>query len=330
MRRIPRLPLPIDLAHPAPTRHPRRISTTARAAAKSTSTPFTERLRTKIWGTDHAPGREDPYSFDSPLRSEQPPQPPRRPPQPAAVSEQQQQQGPKRPVRALKDGYEPAKTWHGLEWVGGEKWAPEQEQVPPFVAADVAEKTSDKQEITAALRRALVEVYAARSNGDSLEKVYNRTDDISVAFKLKAAKDGSAVITERRVEDHTASMDEVVEQVGISPGEIKRWKPVSLRDPEIKFAVVKRVMQLTGLRISDPVIARSSTAGILLDQITAREQPKKLAERLEHNEQLAKLPNVKISRRRITPIDKEKEVGRWKVIEQKLLDKNLPVTGHEI
>lgn len=89
-------------------------------------------------------------------------------------------------------------------------------------------------------------------------------------------------------------------------------------------------MQLTGLRISDPVIARSSTAGILLDQITAREQPKKLAERLEHNEQLAKLPNVKISRRRITPIDKEKEVGRWKVIEQKLLDKNLPVTGHEI
>lgn len=127
-----------------------------------------------------------------------------------------------------------------------------------FVAADVAEKTSDKQEITAALRRALVEVYAARSNGDSLEKVYNRTDDISVAFKLKAAKDGSAVITERRVEDHTASMDEVVEQVGISPGEIKRWKPVSLRDPEIKFAVSMRKFLASWSRVANVMSGRQA------------------------------------------------------------------------
>lgn len=94
--------------------------------------------------------------------------------------------------------------------------------------------------------------------------------------------------------------------------------------------VIKRVTQLTGIRIPDPVIAESATAGILLNKITTRPAPKKLADKLEQDQKLAKLPNVKISSRRITPIDKEKEVGRWKVIEQKLLDRNLPVTGHEI
>lgn len=89
-------------------------------------------------------------------------------------------------------------------------------------------------------------------------------------------------------------------------------------------------MQLTGIRITDPAITSSNTAGVLLSNITAPPPPQKLAEKLENNQTLSKLPNVKISSRRITPIDKEKQVGRWKVIEQKLLDKNLPVVGHEI
>ncbi|OMP81781.1 hypothetical protein BK809_0006089 [Diplodia seriata] len=89
-------------------------------------------------------------------------------------------------------------------------------------------------------------------------------------------------------------------------------------------------MQLTGTRISDPIIAKSDTAGILLSNITKKPQPTKLFEKLERDQVLSHLRNVKISPRRITPIDKEKQVGRWKVIEQKLLDKNLPVTGHDI
>ena len=40
------------------------------------------------------------------------------------------------------------------------------------------------------------------------------------------------------------------------------------------------------------------------------------------------LPNVKVYDRRITPIDKEKMVGRWKVIERELIERDLPVTGH--
>ena len=44
-------------------------------------------------------------------------------------------------------------------------------------------------------------------------------------------------------------------------------------------------------------------------------------------ETLASLPNVRILPRRETPIDKEKRVGRWKVIEEELRDRGLPVLG---
>ena len=37
--------------------------------------------------------------------------------------------------------------------------------------------------------------------------------------------------------------------------------------------------------------------------------------------------NLMILPRRETPVDKEKEVGRWKVIEKELIDRGLPVLG---
>lgn len=39
------------------------------------------------------------------------------------------------------------------------------------------------------------------------------------------------------------------------------------------------------------------------------------------------LPNVKFYPRRVTPIDKEKMVGRWKLIVRELEKRELPVTG---
>ncbi|KAL0265353.1 hypothetical protein SLS55_001318 [Diplodia seriata] len=118
------------------------------------------RIRTKIWGTDYAPGREDPYSFDSPLREAQ------QEAKTAAAAEQRKKakvaaaaaqetkeanvdaagvaptpatstpahaEGPKRATRTalrVEDAsYEPAKTWHGLKWIGGKKnkWRQDEE-----------------------------------------------------------------------------------------------------------------------------------------------------------------------------------------------------------
>lgn len=149
MRRIPRLSRPIDRAL-STAAAPRRPLQQCRACAFSTTTParedqkpLTERLRSKIWGTDYAPGREDPYSATSPMRpADRPAAAPQQPKKKkkkavvvAAASSSEEAAGPKRTEQSLEDfdpDYAPAKTWHGLEWVGGKEWQQEQEQLPSF------------------------------------------------------------------------------------------------------------------------------------------------------------------------------------------------------
>lgn len=93
------------------------------------------------------------------------------------------------------------------------------------------------------------------------------------------------------------------------------------------FQVLKRVMQLTGVRIPDHAITDINTAKALVGHLVKKPKPKKLAESLLVNERLTALPNLQIFDRRYTPIDREKEVGRWKLIEKELQRRGLPVTG---
>lgn len=86
-------------------------------------------------------------------------------------------------------------------------------------------------------------------------------------------------------------------------------------------------MQLTGRRIPDPEISQIYSARELLLHLTKKPKPKKLAEALLKREDLLEIPNLQIRDRRFTPIDEEKEVGRWKVIEKELEKRGLPVTG---
>ena len=89
-------------------------------------------------------------------------------------------------------------------------------------------------------------------------------------------------------------------------------------------------MQLTGRRIPDPAIDSIDSAKDLLRLLVKKPKPKKLADALLGDEtaRLAMPSNVQIFERRYTPIDKEKEVGRWKVVEKELKRRGLPVTGH--
>ena len=87
-------------------------------------------------------------------------------------------------------------------------------------------------------------------------------------------------------------------------------------------------MQLTGTRIPDPAIDGIKSTNGLLGHLIKKPKPKKLAETLTLSEKLQSLPNLQIMDRRYTPIDKEKELGRWKVIEKELRQRGLPVTGH--
>jgi hypothetical protein len=66
----------------------------------------------------------------------------------------------------------------------------------------------------------------------------------------------------------------------------------------------------------------------LLTHLVTPPKPRKIVDALKQKEDLLALPNVSVFERRVTPIDKEKSVGRWKIIEQELKRRDLPVTGH--
>ena len=85
-------------------------------------------------------------------------------------------------------------------------------------------------------------------------------------------------------------------------------------------------MQLTGKRIADPDIDKIKDTSTLLTHLVKKPKPKKLVETLFVND-VVDLPNVDILNRRYTPIDREKEIGRWKVIERELNARGLPATG---
>lgn len=91
----------------------------------------------------------------------------------------------------------------------------------------------------------------------------------------------------------------------------------------------KRLYQLTGKLIPDAKLGASHTIRNLLTIAAGTEKPKTLRQTIRAETTLNRLPNVKVHGRRITPIDKEKAVGRWKIIEEELLKRGLPVTGSE-
>jgi hypothetical protein len=91
--------------------------------------------------------------------------------------------------------------------------------------------------------------------------------------------------------------------------------------------VLKRTLQLTGIRVSDAFLNTTRTVQTLLSHMIVPPKPRKLVDRLAQKEELITLPNVSVFAKRITPIDKEKTVGRWKVIKKELEERGLPVTG---
>jgi hypothetical protein len=91
---------------------------------------------------------------------------------------------------------------------------------------------------------------------------------------------------------------------------------------------LKRTLQLTGVRVPDASINHINTTQELLGHLITPPKPRKVIEALALREDLVNLPNVKILSRRVTPIDKEVSVGRWKIIEKELRERGLPVTGH--
>ncbi|EMC93038.1 hypothetical protein BAUCODRAFT_37960 [Baudoinia panamericana UAMH 10762] len=111
----------------------------------------------------------------------------------------------------------------------------------------------------------------------------------------------------------------------VSPA--RGWMEAPLKDANIKMALYKRILQLTGKRIPDPVISTSTTIADLYNHLRTKDKPAKLFQSPQIQRLKVIAPNVAVYSNRRTPIHKEKELGRWKVIEEELVRRDLPVKG---
>jgi len=91
--------------------------------------------------------------------------------------------------------------------------------------------------------------------------------------------------------------------------------------------ILKRITQLTGIRLPDPTISSATTLRDLYTAYKIKPAPKKLAQSSELQGLSSAAPNITVHGKRQTPIHKEMQVGRWKVIEEELTRRGLPVTG---
>lgn len=123
----------------------------------------------------------------------------------------------------------------------------------------------------------------------------------------------------------------ISKEIGLEPINYKElvtswdpsWMKIPFTDTEIKFTLFKRILQLSGIRVSDAIITSTTTAGHLLKQIIKPPKNRKLADVLVENKELSNLPNVSVHPRRLTLRDRETKVGRWKLIEEEFIARGL-------
>lgn len=250
--------------------------------------------------------------------------------------------------------YTPALTAEGLEEVGGvadwweddKHWSPSLE----YVGFGPREKITDPAVLEVLTRRAVVEALAVREvEGDealgaswqaggqeALLKALSIKPVVGENGAVKLDGDITSVVEDLKSQPVAEGLEQQSQEDFALPAEQaiefrkswdKSWKTISLDDPRLKFTVNKRVQQLTGHIIADHKLLTVRTVAAYLSILVKPPPAKKLAEVIEQKGELVSLPNVTVYTRRVTPIDKEKMVGRWKVIVNELDKRELPIVG---
>ncbi|KAH7175822.1 hypothetical protein EDB81DRAFT_874644 [Dactylonectria macrodidyma] len=243
------------------------------------------------------------------------------------------------------DEIKPVSTW----WQQPGHWGPES-----HFRAFAAPKVEDRAVVEICMRRAVVESLALQEAGlleewaakkwpagERAELDQTLAVEVVVEDGKATLKGDTAAITGRLTSEVEESeltaelagksdaMQFVKEAQEIVKALDASWKDVALTDHHLKFAIRKRIYQLTGRLIPDSKLGAARTAQHLLTLTVnpAKRSGKKLAELLATQGDLPALPNVTVHRKKVGAIDKEVAVGRWKVITEELTKRGLPVTG---
>ncbi|KAH9844824.1 histone transcription regulator 3 [Teratosphaeria destructans] len=260
--------------------------------------------------------------------------------------------------------YVQAQTWDGLEKVGGVKWVKARaDRGEPYVGF-VPRKGINlhDQQWRRLLHHITVEALVLQKAGRGAEEICNPRavgnknwmhtkgaavqpsvdGGLTVSF-TQAELEAQVVrgIIEDNPEKHRQHENDLQLRRGLkqalafSPkggtvgdAATSTWTDITLQDPSLKLAILKRIMQLTGHRLPDFAISKSKTLADLYDALKKEPEPKKLAHTTQLKKLQDKLPNVRVYARKQTLVDKEMKIGRWKLIEDELVARDLPVFGN--
>lgn len=224
----------------------------------------------------------------------------------------------------------------------------------------------ESADVERAVHTALVEIFALRQEGRPLDPIYNAWESVldHEDLKTKAASfqpgsDGSLALrfaNERKRKYIMGKLlkDDIVDSedarsIAAAADELSEdnsregnsqdgaqdhtalddsWKDVSLADPAIKFAVMKRASQMLGLRILDPDIMKINDTGGLIQLFTKKPKPKRLQEEIGKDDRLKGLLNLEVFGKRWTSHHKDVELGREKLIKQELISRGLAKSTH--
>ena len=216
-------------------------------------------------------------------------------------------------------------------------------------------------DVERAVHTSLVEIFALRQAGRPVDPIYDAWESVldhddltpkstsfqpdidgSLALKFGNERKRQSILTRLLKDDIIGSEDTkdivaAVDELGAnnSKGEELQdgaqdhaalddsWRDVSLTDPTIKFAVMKRASQMLGLRINDPDIMKVNDAAGLIGLLTKKPKPKRLQDQLGNNDRLKGLLNLEMFNKRWTPHHKDIELGREKLIKQELIARGL-------
>ncbi|KAI0155107.1 ribosomal subunit 39S-domain-containing protein [Xylariaceae sp. FL1272] len=252
--------------------------------------------------------------------------------------------------------YKPATDGSKLETVGGvAKWWDAEDHWHSsgnFVSFRPKEKITDAALLEINVRRAVVEALALRQSGgeDKLLGLWNTDvpkEDLmkmlGVEVKSDATIGGDAQAVAEMLEfkpvevslEEGSVFDAAPETIGAEEAkEIveswdQSWKSVQLADPRLRFAVTKRVFQLTGHLIPDHRLPLLSDVSSVLQTITTPPKPVTLTQEIQENRQeLVNMPNVSVATKRVTKAHKEEKLGRLKIMQAELEKRGLPLWGH--
>ncbi|KAH9886602.1 ribosomal subunit 39S-domain-containing protein [Xylariomycetidae sp. FL2044] len=254
--------------------------------------------------------------------------------------------------------YVPASTADGLDTIGGlgdwwdrkGHWS----QTGNFVGFKPRKKVQDQRVLEASVRRAVSETYALLQAGqdDRLVTSWPVGDQVDfervLELDVKAGADGAVSLSGDvsgllgALQNKDELVEATAETVSRRPSELPRvpiekykvnwdqsWKKISLSDPRVKFAVTKRVFQLTGHLVPDHQLSSLANVHSLLRVVQKPPKPVTLTEEIQkHRQDIVTMPNVSVHAKRLTRGDREKAVGRFKLIEEEFRKRDLPLRGH--